>query len=101
MTPQGNGPPTVYQVDISGQTQVHLNQLHAQAAAQGKGHHFLAALRQILERLKKDPRGFGEPLYHLPEVEAGVQFVRGRGPGHDEGHATAPRQRKEETHRAV
>jgi hypothetical protein len=66
MSSPGNGRHVVYEVSISGQTGAYLKQLHAQAAEKGQGHRFVAALRQILERLKNAPRELGEPMFRLP-----------------------------------
>ena len=68
MTSQGNGQPAVYDVQISGQDRALLKQRHREAAQAGKGKKFLAALRQILGRLRDEPLVFGEPLYRLPAL---------------------------------
>jgi hypothetical protein len=70
MTTQGNGQrPLAYQVRWSEQTKILLKQQHLEAAQAGKGHRFIAALRQITERLRTDPLVFGEPQYRLPALK--------------------------------
>ena len=66
MTPAGNGPS--YHVDMSQQTKSRVKQLHLKQAQTGKGHEFLAALRQVIERLRTDPWQFGEPIFSLPAL---------------------------------
>jgi hypothetical protein len=69
MSSQGNGQPTLYQVSISKQQALVVKQRHLEAIQAGRGAQFLAAFRQIMERLQKDPLVFGEPLYHLPSLQ--------------------------------
>lgn len=69
MSSPGNGQSTPYRVSMSHQTRAVLKQLHLQAAHAGTGHRFLAALRQILQRLRSDPLTFGEPYYRLPVLK--------------------------------
>jgi hypothetical protein len=68
MTSQGNGQPRLYDVRLSEQIKERVKVLHAQIAARGEGKRFVAAFRQIVERLQKDPQEFGEPLFHLPAL---------------------------------
>jgi hypothetical protein len=68
MTTQGNGNSVRYNVTMSGATKALLAQLNMQARQAGIGQQFLAALREIGERLRKDPLNFGEPLYRLPAL---------------------------------
>jgi hypothetical protein len=68
MTTQGDGQPVRYDVTLSGAARAILEQLSAQARQAGTGPQFLAALREIGERLRKDPLGFGEPRYRLPAL---------------------------------
>jgi hypothetical protein len=80
MSSQGNGQPHLYDARMSAQTKAALQQLHVQARAAGRSKRFLAAVRQIIERLQKEPLSLGEPLYHLPALEllvcqAVVDFV--------------------------
>jgi hypothetical protein len=69
MSSQGNGQPVRYEVRLSQQTKAALKQHHRRAAQAGKGQHFLASLRHIIERLRQDPLAFGEPLYRLPALK--------------------------------
>jgi len=68
MSSQGNGEPVPYDVRMSAQTRAALLHLHQQAIQAGTGQQFLAALRQIVERLRDDPENLGEPSYHLPAL---------------------------------
>jgi hypothetical protein len=68
MTTQGNGQPTTWHVDMSGATKTQLKQLHQRAMQSGNGPRFLAALEQILNKLRTAPTDFGEPLYELPAL---------------------------------
>jgi hypothetical protein len=68
MTTQGNGPPVQYDVTMSAATKAVLEQLSLLARQRGTGQQFLAALREIGERLRKDPLNFGEPQYRLPAL---------------------------------
>ncbi len=79
MTGQGNGTP-YYKVSSSGAVNETIIRLHEQAAMAGRGKELLAALRQIYERLRRDPLIFGEPLYRLPALnlqvrQGGISFV--------------------------
>jgi hypothetical protein len=69
MTRLGNGQPVRYNVSMSQQTRAVLKYLHSQAAQGGTASEFLAALRQIIERLRTDPVTFGEPQYRLPALQ--------------------------------
>jgi hypothetical protein len=46
-----------------------LRRIHKERMQQGTGAAFLAVLRQVYDRLRKDPRGFGESLYRLPAAK--------------------------------
>lgn len=79
MTGHGNGSP-FYKVTSSGAVNETIIRLHEQAAKAGRGKEFLAALRQIYERLRRDPMVFGEPLFRLPALklqirQGGISFV--------------------------
>jgi len=58
---------------MSAQTKAVIKQLHGQAVQTGTGQRFLSSFRHIVERLRKDPLGFGEPLYHLPTLQLQVR----------------------------
>jgi hypothetical protein len=49
-------------------TRAGLDQLQGEAIARGIGPQFLEALREVGERLGKDPLNFGEPQYRLPAL---------------------------------
>jgi hypothetical protein len=69
MRSQGNGQPVRYEVRLSQQTKALLKQQHREAAEAGKGKEFLASLRHIIDRLRRDPLEFGDPLYRLPALK--------------------------------
>lgn len=66
MTSQGNGSPFIFQVRLIPKTVAEFKEFHREAALTGRGAMYIAALRRIRERLRSDPRNFGEALYHLP-----------------------------------
>ena len=69
MSSTGNGQSKRYTVRSSKKTNFLLENLHQQAVEAGKSQIFMAALRQIADRLQKDPVSFGEPLYRLPALK--------------------------------
>jgi hypothetical protein len=69
----GNGPPRLYSVSASQFESAKLLQLHQQAHALGHGQRFVAAYREIMRRLQRDPQVFGEPLYTLPALHLSVR----------------------------
>jgi hypothetical protein len=68
MTTQGNGQPVRFDVSMSQANRAVLKQLHLQAVQAGTGQRFVAAYREIIERLHKDPLTFGEAQYRLPAL---------------------------------
>lgn len=70
MTRPGNGPPWEYQVKCSDQVRTKIQHLHLLAVQQGRGQQFIAALRHISDRLRREPEQFGEPLFRLPALKA-------------------------------
>jgi hypothetical protein len=56
-------------VILSGLVKAQLEALHSQAAQLGKGKAFVATLRRVVERLRRDPLEFGEPRYRLPALK--------------------------------
>ena len=64
----GNGAARPYSISLSQFQRTNLLQLHQQAAALGQGQRFLAAYREIVRRLQRDPQVFGEALYTLPAL---------------------------------
>ena len=69
MSSQGNGQSVPFDVRMSALTRSVVRRLHQQAMQRGVGQRFLAAFRQIIERLRKDPQVFGEALYRLPALK--------------------------------
>ncbi len=64
----GNGQSIQYDVQLTPRTKLRLKELFQEATAKGKGERFLAAFRTIINRLKEDPLGFGDPSYRLPAL---------------------------------
>lgn len=52
-----------------------LRQIQKQASREGRGEAVLKAFRQIVHRLRHDPFGLGEPLFHLPALRLQVRCV--------------------------
>jgi hypothetical protein len=52
-----------------------VKQLYQQAVAAGAGAAFLAALKAVFARLRDDPEHFGEPLYHLDQMELAIRVA--------------------------
>jgi hypothetical protein len=73
MTSQGNG--SAYEVKLSHYLKSVIKELYQQADLQGKGQQFLLSLRAIHDRLRRDARDFGEPLYRLPTLKLMVYQV--------------------------
>jgi hypothetical protein len=69
MSTQGNGPPLVYSIHLTGKTRELVKQRFLEAVQAGRGPRFLAALRMIVERLRREPHRFGEPLYRLAALK--------------------------------
>ena len=55
-----------WKVDCSAVVAENLRQVQREANQQGVGKQALEAIHQILERLQKNPVGFGEALYSCP-----------------------------------
>jgi hypothetical protein len=47
--------------------------LSALITVQGRGERVLSAIRQVWQRLSRDPNNFGEPLYRLPALRMQVR----------------------------
>jgi hypothetical protein len=75
MTSEGNGQSVPYEVSLSAQAKAVLKRHHQEAMEKGAGQAFLAALRQIIDRLSKDPLTFGEPPYRLPVLQLAVRHA--------------------------
>jgi len=71
MNSHGNGQPKRYRVTHLGPAKEALTRHYRRAKLQGKGSVFVAAVEHIYNRLRADPRGFGEPKYPIP----GLQLV--------------------------
>lgn len=69
MTSPGNGESVRFSVHMSEETRTILKALHAVAAQAGIGVQFVAAFRQIIERLQQGPLSFGERAYRLPALK--------------------------------
>jgi hypothetical protein len=66
MTSSGNG--HFFEVRSSQSVLHTLKQIQAEEIKNGQGKRFLEALRALYDRLRRDPQGFGEPLYRLPAL---------------------------------
>ena len=69
----GNGEPRQYSVSMSQAQRAKLMQLLHEQDAKGGGERFYRAYRQIIRRLERDPRIFGERLYTLPAVRLEIR----------------------------
>jgi hypothetical protein len=69
-TPSREAP---YEVHWSRAIKQVLRQLHQQAVAGGIEEQFLYAMRTLVERLRSDPLGFGEPCYQLQQLKLEVR----------------------------
>jgi hypothetical protein len=67
------GPSQPYEVHGSGVIFQTLRRLQRQASAEARGEEFLAAIKQIYQRLRQDPTVFGEPAYRLPALKMQVR----------------------------
>ena len=43
--------------------------MYREALQKGRGPSFLTALRAVVEKLRREPRTFGDPLYRLPALK--------------------------------
>jgi hypothetical protein len=67
------GQPAAYKIVITKHVLALTKAEQANAIQAGKGDQFRAAVRQIVERLRKDPLVFGEPLYDYPALQVVVR----------------------------
>ena len=67
-SPLPNGHP-LYRISYSAKVQTDISGCQRQAAREGRGDQFIAALRKIVDRLQTKPSVFGEPLYRLPTMK--------------------------------
>ncbi|MCE9532302.1 MAG: hypothetical protein K8T89_14450 [Planctomycetes bacterium] len=70
---EGNGAPRRYSVSMSQFQKSRLRHLHQQAEDSGRGQRFLIAYREIVRRLQRDPRVFGEALYTLTTLRLEIR----------------------------
>jgi hypothetical protein len=68
---EGNG--GSFEVHCSGAVLQKLRDIQRQATEEGRGEALLAAIRQVLLRLRHGPMEFGEPLYYLPALRMHVR----------------------------
>jgi hypothetical protein len=73
MSTPGNGQSRPHVVRMSAQTRDSVLALHREALEAGTGQQFLVAFRRIVDRLRGDPRDFGEPLYRLAALHMVVR----------------------------
>jgi hypothetical protein len=72
MTPAPQ-PSQPFRVVFSATSAQGIRELQRRASRQGRGEEFLAAVRQVADRLRDDPTDFGEPLYRLPALRLRVR----------------------------
>jgi hypothetical protein len=63
-----NGQGPGYRVGTTGPAEAAYLDITDRAIVAGVGHAVVEAMRQIRERLRIDPREFGEPMYRLPSM---------------------------------
>ncbi len=71
---QPNGSPE-FKVVLAHHLKLQADQLHDVAQEQGLGTDFIDALKQIDLALRRDPRGFGDPLFRLPALKLTI-YIR-------------------------
>jgi hypothetical protein len=67
MSVSGNG--NLFKVHGSKRVLNILKDLQERATESGRGEQFQAALQAMYDRLRKNPKGFGEPLYRIPALK--------------------------------
>jgi hypothetical protein len=73
MISSGNG--HFFEVRCSQQVLHTLKQIQTDEANKGQGKPFLEVLRALHDRLRRDPQGFGEPLYRLPALRLTIYLA--------------------------
>src|SRR5262249_34380395 len=69
--PNGNGP--AFTVHVSKKIEDSIREIHNRAKHQGRGDKVIAAIEEILQRLRKNPNDLGEPLYRLAALNLEVR----------------------------
>ena len=69
----GNGTPRQYSISMSQFQRERLLRLHNEQELLGRSQQFLDAYLQIIGRLERDPRVFGELLYTLPALRLEIR----------------------------
>jgi hypothetical protein len=81
MTSYGNGQQETYRVTHIGQVKEKLAAEYRRAKLNGEGQAFIAALEHVYNRLRVNPRSFGEPKYPLHAMDAVVYLgIQHRAP---------------------
>jgi hypothetical protein len=65
-----NGP--AFKVVLAESVKQQVSQLHDAAEGHGLGQRFIEALKIVNEALRRDPTGFGDPVFRLPGLELAV-----------------------------
>lgn len=68
MNSQNNGQ-TEFRVVLVGNVKADLRRFHQELMLRGKGTDFLVVMQQVHDRLRHDPRNFGEEQYRLPALK--------------------------------
>jgi hypothetical protein len=69
--PNSNGP--AFTVHVSKKIGDSIREIHKRAKHQGRGHEVIAAIEEILQRLRTNPNNLGEPLYRLAALNLEVR----------------------------
>lgn len=64
-----------YRVECSQIVANSFRELQKQATREGRGEAFLAAFRQVIQRLSMNPSSAGEPTYLLPALRLQMRIV--------------------------
>ena len=68
-----NGSPGRYSVDLTGMARADYLEAIRAAEAVEAGRAVIDGMGRVLERLRRDPREFGEPMYHLDAMRMEVR----------------------------
>jgi hypothetical protein len=69
--PNSNGP--TFTVHVSKKIGDSVREIHERAKKQGRGDKVIAAIEEILQRLRTNPNNLGEPLYRLGALKLEVR----------------------------